>query len=292
MRESYGFAQFHPVVTALYFAVLLCISMLCMHPVLIGILSGASLLYYGCLKGRDGLLLLMKGILPLFLLAVLVNCLFQHTGQTKLFIYPNGKAMTLESLIFGACAGSMLVSVLVWFACLHEVLGSDKIMYLFGKRIPSLALLLSMTLGLIPGMKNQFEQVTEAQAMLGRNAKKGGTLRKVRSAIACFSIVTTWSMENAIDTADSMKARGYGSGERSVYAIYEWSQRDREMLAFVVISALFFLGVGCSGSLSWKFYPVCSGSMGKPLNLCMYLAASVYALMPSLIHRREERSWK
>ena len=37
----------------------------------------------------------------------------------------------------------------------------------------------------------------------------------VDSEIVRLSIVVTWSMENAIETADSMKARGYGTKKRT-----------------------------------------------------------------------------
>ncbi len=43
-----------------------------------------------------------------------------------------------------------------------------------------------------------------------------------------MSILVTWALENAIDTADSMKDRGYVLPGRTAFSIYRFDRRDKE----------------------------------------------------------------
>ena len=83
-------------------------------------------------------------------------------------------------------------------------------MYLFGRVIPALSLVLSMTLRFVPLFRRQLEVVRQAQFCIGRDASCGSVWQRVRRAVTIFSIMVTWALENAIETADSMKSRGYG----------------------------------------------------------------------------------
>jgi energy-coupling factor transport system permease protein len=44
----------------------------------------------------------------------------------------------------------MLAAVISWFSCYNAVMTSDKFVYLFGRVIPALSLILSMTLRFVP----------------------------------------------------------------------------------------------------------------------------------------------
>ncbi len=43
----------------------------------------------------------------------------------------------------------------------------------------------------------------------------------------------TWSLENAIETADSMRSRGYGLPGRSAFSIYRMDSRDKLALMWL-----------------------------------------------------------
>ncbi len=49
--------------------------------------------------------------------------------------------------------------------------------------------------------------------------------------------MVTWSLENAIETADSMRARGYGLPGRTSFSIYRFDSRDSSALAWLVSAA-------------------------------------------------------
>ena len=83
----------------------------------------------------------------------------------------------------------------------HELLHKFSI-YLFGKVIPALSLVLSMSLRFVPKFKSQMQTVTEAQRSIGRDVSNGSLFERTKTAIHIFSIMITWSLENAIETAD------------------------------------------------------------------------------------------
>ena len=71
------------------------------------------------------------------------------------------------------------------------------------------------------------QTVSEAQTCIGRDTKNGSVFRRVGNAIKIFSIMVTWSLENAIETADSMRSRGYGLPGRTAFSIYRFDDRDK-----------------------------------------------------------------
>lgn len=87
---------------------------------------------------------------------------------------------------------------------------SDKFVYLFGRIIPALSLVLSMSLRFVPRFTAQIKVISNAQKCVGRDVGSGGLIKRAKQGIKILSILVTWALENAIDTADSMKDRGYG----------------------------------------------------------------------------------
>lgn len=141
------------------------------------------------------------------LLAAALNPAFVHQGVTILAYLPSGNPLTLESLLYGLAAGAMLGTVALWFVCVTDVITSDKVVYLFGRVIPALSLLLSMILRFVPRFVRRLRAVAQAQRHLGRDTQTGAPVRRVRSALRVFSIVVTWSLESGLITADSMRCR-------------------------------------------------------------------------------------
>lgn len=62
---------------------------------------------------------------------------------------------------------------------------------------------------------------------MGMDVSNGKWFKKVRYALNMVSILVTWALENAIETADSMKSRGYGLKGRTAFSIYRFNRRDK-----------------------------------------------------------------
>lgn len=286
-----AFAGYHPMVNFLYFGIVLCFCMVCTHPVFLAISAVCSAAYYTELKGSSAGKLMLRAVLPLFLMTVIINPAFSHGGVTILCYLPSGNPLTLESILYGISAGVMMISILLWFACFSEVVTSDKFVYLFGRIIPALSLLLSMTLRFIPRFAEQFRQTRQIQKALGRDTENGPLYMRLKNAVACFSAVVTWSMENAVDTADSMKSRGYGSGRRTAYSIYRWTERDKTALAFLIFCGIFLLAGALSGKLFWRYFPSVRGVLINPLTILLEAVFLLLCSMPVYLDRREKKLW-
>ena len=207
------FSRYHPLVNFLFFALVLVFSMVLMHPVCLLISLVGAVLYTEQLDGRKGLLRSLRIALPVMLLAAVVNPAFSHAGVTILTYLPTGNPLTLESIFYGMAAGTMLGAVLLWFTCYNKVMTSDKFVYLFGRVIPALSLVLSMALRFIPRFRHQMEVIRQAQFCVGRDVSTGSAWQRAKKAVTIFSILVTWALENAIETADrlkqALKEKGY-----------------------------------------------------------------------------------
>ena len=55
-----------------------------------------------------------------------------------------------------------------------------------------------------------------------------------KNLLKIFSAMISWALENAIDTADSMKARGYGLPGRTAFSIFIFDKRDLKTLLYIL----------------------------------------------------------
>ena len=251
-----AFSGYHPLVNTGYFVLVLTVSMIGIHPVTQGICLICACWYAIQLKGKAGVMLALKVGLPVMVMAALLNPLFNHAGVTMLWYLPNGNPMTLESILYGWAAGCMLATVLLWFVCVNEVLTSDKLLYLFGRVIPSLALLVSMTLRLIPRFRVQLADITEVQRTLGRDPRTGTIFKRLRNAITILSILITWALEDAVETADSMRSRGYGLPGRTSFHLYRIEERDRAVLLWMGSCGLYLLCGAIQGGFTFRYFRI------------------------------------
>ena len=291
MANTDTFSGYHPTVNFIYFALVLFFGMIFMHPACLAVAVFGSVAYAVRLTGRKAASFGLKFILPVVLLAVVINPAFNHAGETVLVYLSNGNPITKESIAYGFAAGAMLALVLMWFYCSTEVLSSDKFVYIFGRVSPSLALILSMTLRFVPKFKKQLDLTRQARRSVGCDTANGSVLQRTKNAITVLSGMVTWSRENAIDTADSMKSRGYGLKHRSSFSIYRFDKRDMLMLVWLLLCGGIIFLAAVSGDLSWRYFPNIRGSM-SPMTICALTAYLALCLTPTVIDLREERRWK
>lgn len=290
--DSDAFAAYHPLVSFVYFLTVLLFSMFLMHPVCLALSLAAALAYSLRLNGRRALRFNLRYMLPLMLLTALLNPIFNHQGTTVLFYLAAGKPLTLESILYGLAAAAMLVAVIGWFSCYNAVMSSDKFIYLFGRVIPALSLLFSMVLRFVPRFKAQLQTVAAAQRCLGLDTSSGTLRRRARHAISIISIMTTWALENAVETADSMKARGYGLPGRTAFSIYHFSRRDRRLLLLMLALALYVLIGALTGGLGFSYFPAMRYAPLTPYSISVFIAYPLLLALPLIIDCKEDTRWK
>ncbi|MFS0723014.1 energy-coupling factor transporter transmembrane component T [Paenibacillus sp. 1P07SE] len=290
MRDHFGSS--HPLIQAVYFIAVLTFSMLFMHPVFQGIALLAAIAYVLLLKGRRAVRFLLLGMVPLLLAAAVLNPAFNHAGVTILFYLPSGNPVTLESLLYGVAAACMFVTVIIWFSCLHVVMTSDKWVYLLGRILPALSLLLTMSLRFVPRYVAQAKRISAAQRSIGRDVTQGNLLARASNGMTIVSILTTWALENAIETADSMKARGYGLPGRSHFSLFRWGLRDKQLLTVMAV-LLTIVGVGAVwGENTIRYFPSVLYADITWRSALVYAAYGALCLLPVILNGMEEWRWR
>lgn len=291
MQNKDTFSSYHPMVNFVFFALVLGCTMFFMHPISLCI-SLLNAFGYGIyLKGWKMVRFSLLYLLPMMVMAAVLNPAFNHEGVTILTYLPSGNPLTLESIAYGIGAAGMLAVVVLWFSCYTEVMTSDKFVYLFGRMIPSLSLLLSMTLRFVPKFQAQFLIVREGQKCVGRDMTDGNILTRMKHTVTIFSIMVTWALENAIETADSMKSRGYGLKGRTAFSIYRFDRRDRLVLGWLLFCGIMILYGMFSGCMKWQYFPMIKGADISAAAVCVHVIYLMLCSTPVFLNRREDRKW-
>ena len=285
-----AFSSFHPLILLYYFSGVTMLTMLTLHPLLLllSFLGAAGFAAFISTPKE-----LMSGFcfyLILFLLVLLTNPLFSYGGLTTLFLI-SGRPVTLEALMYGAALGGMIVSMLMWFRCSHLTLTSDKFLYLFSRGFPKLGLVLAMALRFIPLFTRQIKVVYGVQKTLCLY-QSTGLIDRLKSSLRVFSAILTWALENAVDTAASMKARGYGLKGRTSFSLFRFTLRDAVMGAELTVLFIFMLIGGSSGAFDFAYYPRVSPFSLPPAAYPFYAAALLLLFMPFFIQIKESLQWK
>lgn len=281
------FADYNPIVVAIYFLMVVGIAMFCMNPIILFLsLCGALLLYFLRNGFTDSKMHLFS--LALFLILALINPLVSHNGATVLFVM-NHNPVTLEAFIYGIAAATMIVSVLYWFRIFSQIMTSDKLLYIFGACSPKLALILSMSLRYVPLLNKQAKKVEQTQQALGLY-KEDNIVDYMKGKLRIFSVITTWALENGIITADSMAARGYGIGKRSRFSIFRMKMADVVVLVSSIL--LFVLSLLGIRQLEFVYYPTIKMSKMTAMGAVGCAAYSILILLPAIVEVKESLKWK
>ena len=283
-----AFTEFHPAVNLCFFAAAIGLSMFLMHPVFLTVSIHCAGAYLWYLQGGRGVVRQVGYLLPVLLFTAMLNPLFNHEGTTVLFYLSNDNPVTLEALCFGVASAVLMGASIIWFNCCNAVFTTDKIIYLFGHIIPSLSLLISMTLRFVPRFKAYLQATIQVQKAMRPPTTRLDTLKQ---AFTAFSATVSWAMEQSIVTADSMKSRGYGASGRTAYAIYTFERRDGLTLALIALLCLGTVLPWAMGWVQWSFYPAMTGELLGGRQMISYLSFLGLCLMPLIIDWKEDCKW-
>ncbi len=274
----------------MFFAAAAIFAMMFDHPVFIGISFSAALAYAVKLKGKAALKMFFCALLPLLIFVVLINTVFAGYGVTVLYTFASGKRITLESAVCGGVTGSLVVTMLLWFACFNEVVTEDKFMYAFGGRMPNTALMLLMVFRFVPLYKRQLSETLSARRAAGL-AQSSGRAAELKNACAAVSGVITRALENAIETADSMKSRGYGSGRRTSYSRFTFSPADAVMIIEILVLSAVIAAGKLSGFAEASYNPIIVIGGFSAMLAVSAAAYAIFCFFPIIYDFAEDIRW-
>ena len=274
----------------------------------------SAVVYYFMLKKTEGLKYCAV-VVGIIIVSAIINPLFSHKGGTLLFYLFTGNPVTLESIIYGLISAIIIGAMLLWFSTFNQVMGVERILGAIGKVLPNVPLLITMIMRFIPQYTRHQRKVSMVNKVNKRNygekinllnrektekenviearkkqKKKNGIdkiIDSIKEGSRTFSITSTWALENSIYTADSMKARGFGTGRRTNYSNYKFQKRDYLLMGWLVILWLVVVFSLEREKVYTYYYPF----KQVKNNVVVYLIYGLLCLTPVLINVKEEIRW-
>src|SRR5216684_4035545 len=173
---------------------------------------------------------LLVAVLLIAAFAMLLNFVSAHLGATVLFSLPAqipalGGPYTLEALAFGASGGITIAAAILSAAPFSLLLDSHEVMDALPAPLSRSGVVIASSLNLVPAVATSFVQVTEAQRL------RGWRPRGPRSWMEVVVPLVLTSVEDSIQLAESMEARGFGSGARTTMASHALRRSDWLLVA-------------------------------------------------------------
>ena len=354
--------------------------MFSMHPLLIVLSFAGGLAYGACVRGWRTAALSLRWQLPVVLVIGLVNPLFVSMGSTELFDL-FGRPVYAESLLYGCSMAGLFVASAQWFGIGSAMLSYDKVLGLLGNVVPTVALMVSMTMRLVPRFVRQGRTVAAVQDValscmgFGCAPSEGGAsasgeagastsgevgasmsgasipgeagasmleetgasataprrhrepaclLRarrlsdrvtgcpsdrmpvrlsyrmpvrlsdrvtgrlsnRVKGRLRQSSVLMGWAMEDSLETADAMRARGWGARrQRTTYLPYRFTLCDAAVLLVLTVAAAVCIWASWTATNAYEFYP-------RLTPICAwwgYVPYAAWMFVPAALHLYETR---
>lgn len=263
-----GMGNRHPLVIFAYYAVALLLVIRLAHPIFLLISFFLLFVQRFFVVGIKKSLCALIYSISATLLCILINPLVNHRGVTLLFLIGDIR-ITKEAVYYGFYMALILLVSLYLFTCFSHDMTSEKIMTLMGQCMPSLCLIFSMVLRLVPKVSRDYR---ELQAVHGKK-------------IQLLSALTGMEMEDSLERSISMKQRGYGRNRRSSYYERKIVWQDSCFLAVIALVLFFYFQ---SGGDSVRYFP---SVFLPPFTVWRYGVAVSYMAIPILLRGKEEIKW-
>jgi energy-coupling factor transport system permease protein len=228
------FYTFHPAVNFSYYIGSIALIMLFKHPLFLVIGLLILLINHYFTDRFKSLFRWFYLLLVTGSMIFIITPLFNERGRHLLFEVVEHR-VTLEAVLYGGMSALSIMGIMVLFVSYNEVLTPNKLLFLFSKFLPQFAVLLMLTLRFIPLMRRRLSEISSVQMTKGISLSHGAWKERMRKGMQYIQVLITFSLEEAIQTADSMKARGYGQYKRTAYEHFRMKSSDIVALFYFFI---------------------------------------------------------
>ena len=273
---------------------------------------------------------IMRLFIPLSILIMILNPLLNRTGAHKIYLW-SGFFITYEAIAYGILMSLALLIVILVFSSYNRSVSYQEMLYIFSKKLPIISMIIVMALRFIPlinsraievqklnNLKNNgiememgSDESNDSEALdldefnsnintdydsklvnkLKSNKRVAAIIKEAKTLGKIMGITVSWSLEESMFTAKSMKARGYNATERTSYLSYKFSNADFAFIALIIVTVGIIIvgllhGVGMINiypSIDFKF-------SNLPFNI-YYLAFIVFLLPLIYLEIKERILW-
>jgi energy-coupling factor transport system permease protein len=199
--------------------------------------------------------------------------------------------ITLEAITYGYTMGLSFLAVAFIFVSYNAIMTSHKFLYVFSRISPKIALLTMIAVRFVPLFIRRLTYIQLVQKTKGIHTETGSLKKRAGHGMKLLSVLLICSLEEALQTADSMQARGFGTMKRSTYIRYRMMRRDWGIVFALVL--LFFISIAAAsnGAGILVIYPKLGPLLIDGQDWLVYASFLVYISIPLLLEGREWVWW-
>ncbi|PEX82512.1 energy-coupling factor transporter transmembrane component T [Bacillus cereus] len=286
-----SFSSLHPFVSFFYYIGVMILCMMCLHPLF---LIGAIILIViiNMMQGNgEKIRKILPSTIIFFFMVIVFNSLLTHRGATTLFWLGDSR-IKLEAIMFGLVMGLLLVAVMFTFASYNDIISSHKFLYLFSRISPKVALLTMITVRFVPLFIRRLQKITLVQKTKGVQVDSGSIVERVKNGMQLLQVLLICSLEDALQTADSMQARGFGVTKRTTYIRYRMERRDWYTLSYLMILFIFAVILSSYGGGKLIIYPKVESILFQQYDGMMFVVFTMFISLPIMMEGREWIWWR
>ena len=321
----------HPGVYLLYYFIMVLFAFIFSDPYFVVTFLALILILISLQGVSSELKNILKFYIPLSILILILNPLLNRTGAHKIYLWSNF-FVTYEAIAYGVLMTLALLIVILVFSSYNRSVSYQEMLYIFSKKLPIISMIIVMALRFIPlinsraievqklnNLKNNgiememdSDESNDSEALdldefnsnintdydsklvnkLKSNKRVAAIIKEAKTLGKIMGITVSWSLEESMFTAKSMKARGYNATERTSYLSYKFSNADFAFIALIIITVGIIIvgllhGVGMINiypSIDFKF-------SNLPFNI-YYLAFIVFLLPLIYLEIKERILWR
>ncbi|MEW9182978.1 energy-coupling factor transporter transmembrane component T [Bacillus mycoides] len=286
-----SFSSLHPFVNFFYYIGVMILCMMCLHPLF---LIGAIILIVilNIVQGNgEKIRNMLPSTIVFFLMVILFNSLLTHRGATTLFWLGDSR-IKLEAVMFGLVMGLLLVAIMFTFASYNDIISSHKFLYLFSRISPKVALLTMITVRFVPLFIRRLKKITLVQKTKGVQLDSGSLIERIKNGMKLLQVLLVCSLEDALQTADSMQARGFGVTKRTTYIRYRMERRDLYTLSYLVFLLITSFIFSYYGGGELIIYPKVESILFQQYDGMMFFLFMMFISLPIMMEGRESIWWR
>ena len=318
----------HPAVYLLYYFIMVLFAFIFSDPYFVVTFLVLILILIVLQGVSSELKNIMKLFIPLSILIMILNPLLNRTGAHKIYLWQNF-FITYEAIAYGILMSLALLIVILVFSSYNRSVSYQEMLYIFSKKLPIISMIIVMALRFIPlinsraievqklnnlknnGVEFDNEDCDDSNKMdldefnsnintdynskfinrLKSNKRIAAIIKEAKTLGKIMGITVSWSLEESMFTAKSMKARGYNAAERTSYLSYKFGNADYAFLAIIIATVAIIIVGLLKGVGMINIYPSIDFSFSNlPFNI-YYLAFIVFLLPLIYLELKERLLW-
>ena len=307
----------HPAVYLIYYFIMVLFAFIFSDPYFVVTFLALILVLIALQGVSSELKNILKFFIPLSVLIMILNPLLNRTGAHRIYLWQNF-FITYEAIAYGILMSLALLIVILIFSSYNRSVSYQEMLYIFSKKLPIISMIIVMALRFIPLINSRAIEVQKLNNLKTNGVEfdddendHSGDLEdsnkpdldefnsnintdydsKLKTLGKIMGITVSWSLEESMFTAKSMKARGYNATERTSYLSYRFGSADYVFLAIIFVTVSIIVVGLLQGVGMINIYPSIDFSFSDlPFNI-YYLAFIVFLLPLIYLEIKERLLW-